>query len=70
MINLLINWMVVVGSSFAAVILIGGLFLPRPTPVSPYGPIYTTPVVPYVQPLPYVNEIPSYSVPVTNSTIK
>ena len=55
---------------FLGGVLIGGLFLPRPTPVSPYGPKYTTPVVPYVQPLPYVNEIPSYSVPVTNSTIK
>lgn len=47
---------------FLGGVLIGGLFLPRPTPVPPYGPIYQP--IPYVQPVPYVNEVPTYSVPV------
>lgn len=53
---------------FLGGVLLGGLFLPRPTPVPPYGPIYTP--VPYVQPIPYVNEVPTYSVPTTNQINK
>ena len=53
---------------FLGGVLLGGLFLPRPVPVSPYGPIYQP--VPYAQPVPYVTEVPTYSAPVTNAIKK
>lgn len=52
---------------FLGGVLVGGLFLPRPNqPLPPYGPVYPPVGVPYVQPVPYVNEVPTYSVPVNN----
>lgn len=52
---------------FLGGVLIGGLFLPRPTPFPPYGPAY--PPVAYVQPIPYSTDVATYSVP-TSSPIK
>lgn len=54
---------------FLGGVLIGGLFLPRPSPILPYGPIYPAPPIQYIQPTPYVSETPTYSTPV-NSKIK
>ena len=54
---------------FLGGVLIGGLFLPRPNPIPPYGPIYTPVPTPYIQNVPYVTEVPTYSTPV-NSKIK
>lgn len=54
---------------FLGGVLIGGLFLPRPNPIPPYGPIYTPVPTPYIQNVPYTTEIPTYSTPV-NSKIK
>lgn len=54
---------------FLGGVLIGGLFLPRPNPIPPYGPIYTPIPTPYIQNVPYTTEIPTYSTPV-NSKIK
>lgn len=55
---------------FLGGVLIGGLFLPRPNPTIPYGPIYPVQPVPYIQPSPYINEVPSYSTPVNHSINK
>ena len=53
---------------FLGGVLIGGLFLPRPVPYPPYGPVY--PVPSYPQPIPYVSEAPTYSVPVSSKNKK
>jgi hypothetical protein len=55
---------------FLGGVLIGGLFLPRPNPIPPYGPVYPVQPIPYVQPVPYVNEVPTYSTPVNHSLNK
>ena len=55
---------------FLGGVLIGGLFLPRPNPIPPYGPIYPVSPVPYVQPVPYITEVPTYSTPVSSAINK
>lgn len=51
---------------FLGGVLIGGLFLPRPNIIPPYGPVYTPVPTPYIQNVPYVTETPTYSTPVTS----
>lgn len=52
---------------FLGGVLIGGLFLPRPSPLPPYGPIYPVQPIPYIQQAPYINEVPTYSTPVNKT---
>ena len=50
---------------FLGGVLIGGLFLPRPNQIMPYGPVYANPPIQYIPPTPYTSDIPTYSTPVS-----